>query len=419
MARKERRKLSEGEKRINEMLDELIRESGDPKEILSRNGLLGQLTKRLAERVLDAEMQAHLGYSRNAVQGRNSGNSRNGHSEKTIQTDHQEVELEVPRDRNGTFEPQLVPKRRRRLAGFDEKVLYLYAQGLSTRQIQEQLEDLYGTEVSPALISLVTDAVMDEARAWQNRSLEEVYPVMYFDALFVKSREAGPVQTKAVYLALGITMAGHKELLGLWIAQSEGAKFWQRVFNEMKNRGMQDCLVACVDGLAGLPEAIEAVFPKAQVQLCIVHKVRQTLSYVSYKERKAVAGDLRKIYAAPTLTGAELALEEFERKWEGRYPMLAGLWRGSWDRLTVFFDYPPEIRKVIYTTNALESVNHSLRRVIKNKKTFPSDEAVLKMLYLGAQRAARKWTMPIRDWQGALHQFHLLYPDRMSRPKRV
>lgn len=419
MARKERRQVSEAESRINGMLDELIRESGDPQEILSRNGLLGQLTKRLIERALEAEMAVHLGYAPHAMEGRNSGNSRNGHGEKTIQTSHQEVGLEIPRDRNGTFEPQLVPKRVRRMPGFDEKVLYLYSQGLSVRQIQEQLEELYGTEVSAGLISQVTEAVMDEVRAWQNRPLEEVYPILYFDALFVKSRESGPVSTKAVYLALGITMEGKKELLGLWMSESEGAKFWQRVFNELKNRGMKDCLVACVDGLSGLPEAIEAVFPKAQVQLCIVHKVRQTLSYVSYKERKAVAGDLKRIYTSATLGGAELALDEFEQKWGGRYPMLAGLWRGEWDRLTVFFDYPPEIRKVVYTTNALESVNHSLRRVIKNKKTFPNDEAVLKLLYLGAQKAAKKWTMPIRDWPGALHQFHLLYPDRMPRPGRV
>jgi len=359
-------------------------------------------------------MTAHLGYVPHAVEGRGSGNSRNGKQAKTLQTESGPLEIEVPQDRTGAFEPQLVPKRQRRLEGFDEKVLALYARGLSTRDIQGHLEELYGVEVSPTLISNVTEAVLEEVRAWQSRPLEAVYPILYFDALFVKSREAGPVRNRAVYVALGVNLQGEKALLGLWVGESEGAKFWLAVFTELKNRGLQDCFIACVDGLCGLPEAVEAVFPKTQVQLCIVHKVRNSLKYVTWKERRAVARDLRAVYGAATLPEAEQALTRFAETWDPKYPAISQSWRADWTRLTVFFDYPPEIRRVIYTTNAIESLNYSLRKLLKTRGAFPNDEAILKVLYLGLQRIAKKWTMPIHDWKRALNQFVILFGDRVT-----
>jgi transposase-like protein len=329
------------------LLDELLKDYTTPQEILGAHGLLKQLTKRLVERALEAELTAQLGYAPHARQAGDHGNYRNGMGTKTVQLEAGPCDIAVPRDRNASFEPQLVKKRQRRLEGFDDKVLALYSRGLSTRDIQGHLEELYGTEVSPTLISHITDAVLDEVRTWQARPLASVYPILYFDALFVKSRQDGPVQTKAVYLALGVTLEGEKDLLGLWLSESEGAKFWLSVFTELKNRGMQDCFIACVDGLKGLPEAIEAVFPKTQVQLCIVHKVRNSLKYVPWKERKAVAADLRAIYGAATLPEAEQALERFADRWDPKYPAISPSWLADWDRLTVLFDYPPEIRRVI------------------------------------------------------------------------
>lgn len=395
------------------LIDELLQGCKDPKEILGNNGLLKQLTKRLVERTLEAELTDHLGYAPNAAQGRGSGNNRNGKTQKTVQSDSGEFQIDVPRDRNGSFEPQMVKKRQRRLQGFDEKVIALYARGLSTRDIQGQLQELYGVEVSPTLISNVTAAVMDDVRAWQSRPLSAVYPILYFDAIFVKSRQEGPVKNKAVYLALGINLEGEKELLGLWMADTEGSRFWLTVFNELKNRGLQDCFIACVDGLKGLPEAIEAVFPRTQVQLCIVHKLRNSFKYVPWKERKAVAADLRAVYAAATLGEAEQALENFSERWDAKYPAISPSWRKDWDRLTVFFDFSPEIRKVIYTTNAIESLNYSLRRMLKTRGAFPNDDAIFKVLYLAINKVAKKWTMPIRDWKAALNQFVILFGDRV------
>lgn len=397
------------------LLDELLRDySGDPQQILGETGLMKRLNKRLVERALEAEMTAHVGYRAHASEGRGSGNSRNGHGRKTVHSEAGQFEIEVPRDREATFAPQLVRKRQRRLAGFDGKVIALYARGLSTREIQAQLEELYGVEVSPALISTVTDAVLDEVRVWQNRPLAPLYPIVYFDALMVKSREDGRVKNKAVYVALAINLEGEKELLGLWMSENEGAKFWLGVFTDLNNRGMADCFIACVDGLKGLPEAIETVFPHAQVQLCIVHKVRNSLKFVPWKERKAVARDLRAIYAASSLGEAEAALERFAERWDGSYPAISPSWRAEWTRLTVFFDYPPPIRKVIYTTNAIESLNYSLRKILKNRGAFPSDESIYKVLYLGLQNVAKKWSLPIRDWKAALNQFVILFPERMT-----
>ena len=395
------------------LIDELLQDGHDVKDILGKDGLLKQLTKRLVERTLEAELTDHLGYQPHASEGRGSGNNRNGKAQKTVQSDSGELQIEVPRDRSGTFEPQLVKKRQRRLAGFDDKVIALYARGLSTRQIQGQLEELYGVEVSPTLISNVTNAVMEDVRAWQSRPLSAVYPILYFDALFVKSRQEGPVSNKAVYLALGINLEGEKELLGLWLAETEGSKFWLTVFNELKSRGLQDCFIACVDGLKGLPEAIETVYPHTQVQLCIVHKLRNSFKYVPWKERKAVAKDLRAVYGAKTLLEAEEALDRFSQTWDAKYPAISPSWRAEWERLTVFFDYSPEIRKVIYTTNAIESLNYSLRRMLKTRGSFPNDDSILKILYLAINRVAKKWTMPIRDWKAALNQFVILFGDRV------
>lgn len=401
------------QKKTDALLDELLKGCRTPQDILGEHGLLKQLTKRMVERALEAEMSDHLGYEAYAPEGRGTGNSRNGRTRKTIQSDAGQFEIEVPRDREGHFEPQLVRKRQRRLNGFDDKVLALYARGLSTREIQAQLEELYGVEVSATLISNVTDAVYEEVRAWQSRPLAAVYPILYFDALYVKSREDGPVKNKAVYLALGINLAGEKELLGLWMNETEGAKFWLSVFNDLKSRGVEDCFIACVDGLKGLPEAIEAVFPKTQVQLCIVHKVRGSLKYVPWKERKAVAADLRAIYGAATLLEAEQALARFSQRWDDKYPAITPSWRVDWQRLTVFFDYPQEVRKVVYTTNAIESLNYSMRKVLKNRGAFPNDESIMKLLFMGLKNVARKWTRPIRDWKAALNQFVILYGDRV------
>jgi transposase-like protein len=400
--------------RQDELLDELLKNYRTPQEILGEHGLIKQLTRRLVERALEAEMTAHLGYAAHATEGHGSGNSRNGKGRKTIQTENAEYVIEVPRDRNGSFAPQLVPKRQRRLDGFDEKVLALYARGLSTRDIQGPLEELYGVEVSPLRVSTVTDAVQEDVRVWQSRPLAALYPILYFDALFVKSRQDGPVKNRAVYLALGINLQGEKELLGLWLAETEGAKFWLTVFTELKNRGMQDCFIACVDGLKGLPEAVEAVFPRTQVPLCVVHKVRNSLGYVPSKERQVVARDLRAIYGAATLGEAERALEQFARTWDAKYPVIASSWRADWSRLTVFFDYPPEIRKVLYTTNAIESLNASLRKLLKNRSAFPNDEAIVKLLYLGLQKIEKKWTRPLMDWKQALNHFAILFGDRVT-----
>ena len=405
--------MTSTKKKTDALLDELLKGHRSPEDILGENGLLKQLTQRVVERALEAEMTEHLGYEPHAVEGRASGNSRNGKSRKTVQSGNGQFEIEVPRDRDGSFEPQLVKKRQRRLEGFDDKILAMYARGLSTREIQGQLEELYGVEVSPALISSVTAAVHDEVKAWRSRPLSAVYPILYFDALVVKSREEGPVKNKAVYLALGINLEGEKELLGLWMSENEGAKFWLTVFNDLKNRGVEDCFVACVDGLKGLPEAIESVFPKTQVQLCIVHKVRGSLKYVPWKERKAVAADLRAIYGAATLGEAEQALERFSERWDDKYPAISPSWRADWSRLTVFFDYPPEIRKVIYTTNAIESLNYSMRKVLKNRGAFPNDDSIMKVLFMGLNNVAKKWTRPIRDWKAALNQFVIMFEDRV------
>jgi len=398
---------------LDAMMDELLKEYKKPEDILGENGLLKQLTKRLVERAMEAELTSHLGYEKHERTGKDSDNARNGHSKKTLQGDFGEAEIKVPRDRKGKFEPKIVPKGQRRWSGFDDKITSMYARGMTTREIQGHLQDMYGVEVSPQLVSDVTDAVLEEVKAWQNRPLDPVYPIVYFDALFVKVRDSGHIGNKAVYLALGVNMEGQKELLGLWIAQTEGAKFWLQVFTELRNRGVKDIFLACVDGLKGFPEAIESVFSQTTVQLCIVHMIRHSLNYVPYKDRRPVAADLKAVYTAATVDDAETALLQFSETWDAKYPMISQSWQRNWDRLTPFLAYPEEIRRAIYTTNAIESLNRSLRKIIKNRGAFPNDDAAIKLLYLALHNAAKKWTMPIREWKGALNRFAILFGDRM------
>jgi putative transposase len=397
----------------NELIDNLLKNYKKPEDLVGENGLLKQLTKQLLERAMAAEMTEHVGYEKHDAEGDNSGNSRNGKSAKTIKGTFGEIVLETPRDRNGTFEPQIIEKHQTRFTGFDANIISLYARGLSTREIQQHLEEIYHVEVSPALISNVTEEVIDEVRAWQNRQLDAVYPIMYLDAIQFKVRDNGHVKNKAIYLAIGLTMEGMKEVLGLWIAQTEGAKFWLQVVTELKNRGVSDIFIACVDGLKGFPEAIESVFPQTSVQLCIVHLVRHSLNYVGWKQRREVAQDLKLIYTAATDVEAEQRLAEFSLKWDEKFPMIAKSWRSNWARVIPFFAHPPEIRKIIYTTNAIESLNMSLRKVTKARGSFPNDEAVSKLLYLALRNIAKKWTTPVYDWKAALNRFAIIYENRL------
>ena len=398
-----------------ELIDGLLADYKKPEDLIGENGLLKQLTKMLVERALDAEMADHLGHGKNEPVTNVSGNARNGKSKKTLKGEFGELPIEIPRDRQGSFEPQLIPKHQTRWSGFDDKILSLYARGMTVREIQSHLEEMYGTEVSPTLISSVTDAVIDEVKAWQSRPLDSTYPIVYLDCIHAKVRDSGVVKVKAVYLAIGIDMTGNKEVLGLWIAQTEGAKFWLQVVTELKNRGLQDIFIACVDGLKGFPEAIETIYPKTKVQLCIVHMVRHSLNYVSWKVRKEVAADLKTIYASGTVDQAIAALDTFEERWGRDYPSIGQSWRRNWSRITPFFDYPPEIRKVIYTTNAIESVNMSLRKITKNRGSFPSDESLIKLFYLALRNISQKWSMPIRDWKAALNRFSIEFEDRVPQ----
>ena len=398
---------------LMQLADSLLVNYKKPEDLIGENGLLKQLTKMLVERALEAEMADHLGHDKSDPVTNVTGNARNGHSAKTLKGEFGELPLEIPRDRQGAFEPQLIGKHQTRWTGFDDKIISLYARGMTVREIQGHLTEMYGTEVSPSLISAVTDAVSEEVKAWQARPLDPLYPILYLDCIHIKVRDTGAVRVKAVYLAIGVNFTGHKEVLGLWIAQTEGAKFWLQVVTELKNRGVQDIFIACVDGLKGFPEAIETVYPKASVQLCIVHMVRNSLNFVSWKTRKEVAADLRLIYQSATVDDAEQRLTEFEGKWDSQHPPIAQIWRRNWARIVPFFDYPPEIRKVIYTTNAIESINMSLRKIIKNRSSFPTDEAASQLLYLALNNISRKWTMPIHDWKAALNRFTIQFEDRM------
>jgi putative transposase len=397
-----------------EVIDKLLTNYQKPEDIIGENGLLKQLTKALVERAMEAELTTHLGYEKHDPVGHGSGNSRNGASKKRLKGDFGEVEIAVPRDRNASFEPQIVPKGETRFTGFDDKILSMYARGMTTRDIQGHLEEIYGVAVSPTLISNVTEAIMEEVRAWQSRPLDALYPIVYLDALMIKMRENGTVQNRAVYVALGVTREGQKEVLGLWSSANEGAKFWLQVLTELKNRGLQDIFIACVDGLKGFPQAIEAVYPQTTVQLCIVHLVRGSLQYVSWKERRAVAQDLRSIYQATTVEGAEQEREAFAARWDRQYPTISALWRRHWEQITPLFAFPPEIRRIIYTTNAVESLHMILRKVIKTRGSFPNEEAAMKLLYLALRNVSKRWGL-LPNWKEAMNRFALLWEARFPQ----
>lgn len=400
-----------------ELIDQLLTHvrGKDAESLLGRSGLVAQLKKQLAERMLGAELSHHL--KTEAEHSPELANHRNGSSPKTVITPEGALELKIPRDRLATFDPVLVAKHQRRLPGFDGHVIGMYARGMSVREIQGHLIELYGLEVSPELISAITDEVLSEATQWQARPLEALYPIVYFDALRLKIRDEGTVRNKAVYLALGIDVTGRRDVLGLWIEQTEGAKFWLKVFNELKQRGVHDILIAVVDGLKGFPQAIEALYPNTQVQTCIVHLIRHSLDYVSWKDRKALAAQLKAIYQAANAQVAEAALEAFAQSPLGqKCPPIAQAWRRQWTQVVPFFAYPPEVRKILYTTNAIESLHMRLRKIVKNRGHFPSDEAATKLLYLALRNIVKKWTMPHQTWRAAANQFAILYGDRFTAP---
>jgi len=396
-----------------ELLDELLAGYSKPEDLTGPEGLLKQLTGALVERALQAELTDHLGYDEHAVEGRGSGNSRNGSGSKTLQTENGPLPVEIPRDRNGTFEPQLVKKHQRRFDGFDDKILGMYARGMSVRDIQAQLSELYGTEISPDLISSVTDEVVGEVQAWQVRPLDAIWPIVYLDALVIKVRDQGVVGNKSAYLAMGVDLDGKKQILGLWLEANEGAKFWLKVITELKNRGVQDIFIACCDGLKGFPEAIEAVFPKTVVQTCIVHMIRNSARFVTWTKRKALCADLKAVYGAKTEEAALQALDTFEAAWGKSHPAVVASWRRNWERVRPFFAFPDEVRRILYTTNAIESLNYQLRKIIKSKGHFPSDEAASKLLFLALRNAEKKWLMPPKTWKCAMNQFQIHFEGRL------
>jgi putative transposase len=392
----------------DELIDGLLTHGRTADEV---NGLLKQLTKAVLERVLQGELTEHLGYTKHDPAGKGSGNSRNGVTRKTLKGDFGEIELETPRDRNGEFAPQIVQKNQTRWTGFDDKILSLYARGMTTREIQGHLEEMYQVPVSASLISEVTDGVMEQARAWQNRPLEAFYGVVFLDALYVKMRHEGRVENRAVYVALGIDLAGRKDVLGLWTSAAEGAKFWLNVLTELRHRGVRDIYLVCVDGLKGFPQAIESIFPKAQVQLCVVHMVRASLNYVTWQDRKAVVADLKPIYKAVTADEAERQLSAFESQWP-KYSAISRLWREQWERVIPFFAFPEEVRKVVYTTNAVESLHMSLRKIIKTRGSFPSEEAAFKLLYLALAKVVAKWET-VQNWKQMLNYLDTVCGERI------
>lgn len=391
------------------LLDQLLA-GADPKSAFDSNGLLDSLKKALTERALNAEMDHHLSGDEEA------GNGRNGYGRKTVLTETGKLELEIPRDRRATFDPQLIAKYQRRFPGFDDKIVSMYARGMSVREIAGHLRELYGVDVSPDLISTVTDAVLDEITTWQARPLEPVYPLVFFDALRVKVRDEGMVRNKAVHVALGVRADGTKEILGLWLEQNEGAKFWLRVLNELRNRGVEDVLIAVVDGLKGFPDAIQAAFPQALVQTCIVHLLRNSLEFVSWKDRKAVATALKDIYRAVDADAALAALEVFEDgAWGRKYPAISQIWRRAWNEVVPFYAFPAEVRRILYTTNAIESLNAKLRRAVRARGHFPTDEAAMKLIFLVLNRTEKQWTMPAREWVMAKAQFAVLFEERFTK----
>lgn len=376
------------------------------------NDFTQMLTKITVEAALNAEIEEHLGFARH--EKTNKENSRNGYTQKQLQTESGQFELNTPRDRNGDFSPELVKKHQRRFTSMDDKILFLYAQGMSTREIVKTFKEMYGADVSASLISRVTDAVIEQVVEWQSRPLDAVYPIVYLDCIVLKIRQDKRVINKAIYLALGVNMEGQKELLGMWLSENEGAKFWLSVLTELQNRGVKDILIACVDGLKGFPDAITTAFPKTQIQLCIVHMVRNSMKFVPWKDYKAVTKDLKQIYQSVTEEEALVSLDEFSERWDDKYPQISKSWRNHWDNLNTLFNYPQDIRRAIYTTNAIESLNSVIRRATKKRKVFPTDDSAKKVIYLAIRDASKKWTMPIRNWKQALNRFIIEFEDRLS-----
>ena len=400
------------ERLSDELIDELLAGARTEEELVGPGGLLADLTRRLVERAMSAELTEHLGYEPHQEPPGGAGNTRNGGTPKTLATEHGPVRIKSPRDRDGSFEPQIVRKGQRRFQGFDDKILALYSRGLSTRDIEAHLKEIYGVAVGRDLISRVTDAVMDDVRAWQQRPLDDVYPVVFLDALVLKIREGGSVQRRACYLALGVTVDGDRDVLGMWFQENEGAKFWMQVLTDLKQRGVQDILICCVDGLKGFPEAIEAIFPNTVVQTCVVHLIRHSLKYVPRREREQVARDLTPIYTAVDADAARVALERFDEKWGARFPVITQAWLNAWEYVTPFLAFPPELRRVIYTTNAIEALNRQLRKAIKTKGHFPNEEAARKLIYLAITNAVPAWTRT-RSWTTALLAFKIHFGDRL------
>ncbi len=390
-------------------------EGKSKEELLGKGGILKTFVKNLVEAALESEMKQHLGYEKNNTKPEHhKDNARNGYSSKNIVGEFGKTKITVPRDRNSDFEPHIIEKHQTRFDGFDDKIIAMYARGMSTRDIQAHLEEIYGTKVSATLISNVTDDIIDAVKAWQSRPLDDVYPIVYLDAIVVKVSENKKVINKSVNIALGVNKEGMKEVLGLWICNNEGAKFWLQVLTELKNRGVQDILIACIDGLTGFPDAIAAVYPKTQIQLCIVHMVRNSLRYVPWKDKKKVAASLKRIYASSTAEEAKVSLQEFCVAWDHKYPSIGMIWERHWENIVTMFNYPADIKKAIYTTNAIESINMSIRKVIKNKRLFPNDDAVVKILYLALNNASKRWTQPIRNWSLAMSRFAIEFGDRFT-----
>ncbi len=398
-------------KKLQAMAEELAKDVKTPEDL---NTLSAFLTKLTVEAALNGEMNHHLGYDKNAPTGHHSGNSRNGYSTKKLKGDHGEVDIQTPRDRNASFEPRLIKKRQSRITGMDDQILSLYARGMSTRDIVAAFQEMYGADISAGLVSQVTNAVIEQVVEWQNRPLDAVYPIVYLDCIVLKIRQDKRVINKAIYLALGVNVEGHKELLGMWVSENEGAKFWLSVLTDLKNRGVKHLFIACVDGLKGFPDAINATFPDTKVQLCIVHMVRNSLKLVPWKDYKEVTSDLKQIYKSISEQEASLELDRFAEKWDEKYPQISKSWRANWANLITIFDYPDDIRKVIYTTNAIESLNSVIRKSVKTRKVFPSDDSAMKVIYLAVEAASKKWTMPIRNWKPALNRFMIEFEEQLA-----
>ena len=394
-------------------LKKLLKEKG-VKSLDDFNTFMREVSKEVVETLLEGELTDHLGFEKHDQKANVTDNTRNGYTPKTVKSKFGEIDLDVPRDRKSDFEPQIVKKRQKDISGLEEKIISMYAKGMTTRDIQAHIKDLYGYEISPETVSSITDKVMERAREWQSRPLESIYALIYMDAVFLKMRLEGHVRNVALYTIIGINLDGQKECLGLWISETESAKYWLSVLSELKNRGVVDVLIFTVDNLKGISEAIEAVFPRAEVQKCVVHQIRNSLRYVSWKERKPMAKDLRSIYEAATEKEGAAALEEFSEKWDKRYPHISASWRNNWDEIITFFKYPPEIRTLVYTTNPIESLNRKIKKVAKNKSAFPNDQALIKQVYLAVEEAARKWTFRHRDWAMIYSQLMIYFGDRMG-----